>query len=693
MPVVNPMNALSDAERQQAYNLLQKTWAGVDPSIMSQFGNYWNSFNDPYKAWTDSGDLIAQLNAAMWHDPWVDTHYYDPNAYKGEGAGPGFGVPPELLQWAYSQNNSVGPEAAYDGSAYQINPQASGIFGNLAAGASFLPLAYVQQNVGHYQSIDPNFDISKLKTVNHPVIGPVVLPQDLPQTDQTTGEMLGEMAQAAGMIGLGAMGISGFAGLHGMPGISSLFNLGAPPTTGLDSILGGGGGGIPGAGGYSATSYPVTSAGQPQVIGQLNPSTGLWSDIGGSQISSALQQVASNQGKSMAQLLADAWTENGVPMSAGEAQAYIDAGGTGINATQGGGFWDAVKNLFTNGSGSTVNGITSALQSSGLGGLLGTAMTGLGSYLNQSSAQDASKTLAQAQIEAARIAADAAKFRPVGVTTRFGQSQFGYDPQGNLTSAGYTVAPDVKALQDRLMGMTGGLMSQYEGAQGATAPMGNAAARAMALGQGYLATTPQEQAAQYMAEQQALLAPTREREFASLENRLLQQGRLGLATGGTSTGLGAANPELEAFYNAQRMQDLNLAAQATQGGMDYAKFGTGMVGAGGDLLKSMYGTQTAAYDPFKTAMGGATYLEGLGQQPMDMGINIGAKGQAGAAQAGQLLSSGIQQSAQTMYPSQAYSPWGALLTGGGNMLSSMSAPQQQQQTAFQYDPYTGRRLV
>jgi len=669
---------------------LAAQFASVNPSIYDGLRRYWNSYSDPFAAWTNQNfiDLLGtglKGGATPYSGQYDSQQGYGPKGgttlpYGGTGSTP---IPDDIWRWAFQGG---GTDKAGQQQGFQYNPEAFN-----AANLNFSPLSVVRRQADLYRAIDPNFDPDKLETVDHPVFGKVVSVQNLPKLEQTSGEEFGEFLNAAALVAGGALGISGFAGLHGMPGASSLFNLGAPPTTGLDSILGGGG--IPGTGGYSATSYPVTSAGQPQVIGQLNPSTGLWSDLGGSQISSALQQVASNQGTSMAQLLADAWTENGVPMSAGEAQAYIDAGGTGINATQGGGFWDAVKNLFTNGSGSTVNGITSALQSSGLGGLLGPALTGLGSYLNQSSAQDASKTLAQAQIEAARIAADAAKFRPVGVTTRFGQSQFGYDPQGNLTSAGYTVAPDIKALQDRLMGMSGGLMSQYEGAQGATAPMGDAASRAMALGQGYLATTPQEQAAQYMAEQQALLAPTREREFASLENRLLQQGRLGLATGGTSTGLGAANPELEAFYNAQRMQDLNLAAQATQGGMDYAKFGTGMVGAGGDLLKSMYGTQTAAYDPFKTAMGGATYLEGLGQQPMDMGINIGAKGQAGAAQAGQLLASGIQQSAQTMYPSQAYSPWGALLTGGGNMLSSMSAPQQQQQTAFQYDPYTGRRLV
>lgn len=310
-----------------------------------------------------------------------------------------------------------------------------------------------------------------------------------------------------------------------------------------------------------------------------------------------------------------------------------------------------------------------------------TGLNMLGGYVQGQQATQAAQTAANAQIEAAKIAADAAKFRPVGVTSRFGQSQFGYDAKGNLISAGYNLSPEAKAQQDILMGISGGMLNQYQGAQAATAPMGAAGQQAMALGQGYLGTSPQAQAAQYMAEQQALLAPSREREMAALQNRLQAQGRGGLAVGGTSTGMMAANPELEAYYNAIRQQDLGLAAQSTQGGMDYAKFGAGMVGTGGDLLKSMYGTQAAAYTPYQTALGGATTLEGLGQQPMDLGINIGAKGTAANAQAGQLLAQGMTGAAQTMQPANAYTPWAGLLSGAAQGIGQYNQPQGQS-----YDP-------
>jgi hypothetical protein len=39
-----------------------------------------------------------------------------------------------------------------------------------------------------------------------------------------------------------------------------------------------------------------------------------------------------------------------------------------------------------------------------------------------------------------RLAAEAAKFRPVGITTRFGSSNFQMSPEGYLTGAGYTVS-------------------------------------------------------------------------------------------------------------------------------------------------------------------------------------------------------------------------------------------------------------
>lgn len=354
------------------------------------------------------------------------------------------------------------------------------------------------------------------------------------------------------------------------------------------------------------------------------------------------------------------------------------------------GWLDVVSNFIDSvgGNGSSViNALTgSGGSSSGLGNLLGTGANLLGGYLQGNAASNAAETQANAIRDAAKIAADAAKFRPVGVTTRFGQSQFGYDANGNLNSAGYNLSPDIKAQQDQLIANSGGFLNQYLSAQGATAPLGQAAQRAMTLGNGYLSTDPQAQAAKYLAEQQALLAPGNERQLSDLMNTLQQQGRMGLATGGTST-MASANPALEAYYNSVKQQNNQLAANATQGGMDYAKFGAGLTGLGGDLLNQQYNTQTNAFKPYQTSLGGAQTLEGLGQNALDQGINIGAKGTAASANSGQLLSNGLMSAAGVQAQANAQSPWGNLLAGAGNALGNYTQQQQ-----YNYDPITGKQI-
>lgn len=434
----------------------------------------------------------------------------------------------------------------------------------------------------------------------------------------------------------------------------------------------------------------------------VNPSYGLGTGQSnvGFDANGMFSQTGQNIGGSMDWLSPD-WLSGGLDTGGigFDASGLFEAGGNIGTALENGTFFGLDPNTISSALGNTIIGDTGFSfaglvekygptvaktilgQSASGGNLLGTGLGLLGSYLQGSAASGAANTQANSIVEAARIAADAAKFRPVGVTTRFGQSNFGYDANGNLISAGYNLAPDLKAQQDKLMGATGGLLDQYLGAQQATAPMGVAAQRAMGLGQGYLAADPQAQAAKFLAEQQALIAPWNERQLADLMNTLQQQGRMGLSTGGTST-MGAANPTLEAYYNALKMQDLKLAADATRGGQDYAKFGAGLVGTGGDLLKGMFGTQTEAFRPYSTALGGAEAVEKLGQQPLDLGINIGAKGTAARAQSGALLSEGLTRAAGVQAPANAYSPWAGLLTGAGTAMQG-----------YRFDPMTGKPIT
>lgn len=295
-----------------------------------------------------------------------------------------------------------------------------------------------------------------------------------------------------------------------------------------------------------------------------------------------------------------------------------------------------------------------------IGGAIGGALEGGGE------ASSGARMAADQQREAAA----AAKFRPIGVTTGFGTSKFVRDAQGNLTEASYALTPEMQAQQRQLMGVSGGLLNQYQQSQQGLQPIGQAGQGLIGLGQGYLATTPQEQAQKFMAEQQALLAPARQSALSSLQNQQFQQGRTGLAIGG-GNGMMATNPEMAAYYNAIAQQDAQLAAQSTQGGMDYAKFGAGLVGTGGGLMGSMYDLQSQALSPYKTALGGAQTIEGLGQNAMDLGINIGAQGQAGQSTAASLLSN----AARTEMPANQYSPWSGLLSGMSSSLGGMGSAQ------------------
>jgi len=100
-----------------------------------------------------------------------------------------------------------------------------------------------------------------------------------------------------------------------------------------------------------------------------------------------------------------------------------------------------------------------------------TAQTAGGLLQQQTSREAAQK--AQATIEAETAAAKAAaQFRPIGMTTRFGSSQFGIDPlTGQLTSAGYTLSPEAKAAQDRFVKLAETGIQQAEGAQQAFKPL------------------------------------------------------------------------------------------------------------------------------------------------------------------------------------------------------------------------------
>ena len=285
------------------------------------------------------------------------------------------------------------------------------------------------------------------------------------------------------------------------------------------------------------------------------------------------------------------------------------------------------------------------------GGLIAGGGAFLGGLFQGNAAKKAADTSAQAQLQAAQIAADAAKFRPVGITTNFGSSNFQFDKKGNLIGAGYQLSPELKAQQDQIMA---GARENLSDAQ-----------RLSMLGRGYLASTPEEVAQNWLSKQNALLAPERERQYAQLQQNLFNTGRGGLAVS-QGGGLGAANPEMQAYYNAIAQQDAQNAMNAQAYGQQQLTFGQGLL--------------SGAYAPYSTALGTASTIEQLGQSPLDIGAQLGGRTATAGANVGRSLLEGGMGAAKTMQAANSYSPLGSAFSnlaqnkqftsGLGNMFSS-----------------------
>ena len=308
--------------------------------------------------------------------------------------------------------------------------------------------------------------------------------------------------------------------------------------------------------------------------------------------------------------------------------------------------------------------------------LAGDAITGglglTGGVLQQQQSREAAQTAAQNVDRATQQAVEASQFRPVGMTTRFGTSEYKYDPvTGRMTSAGYQLSPDAKAAQDRLVALAGQGLTQAEAAQAQFAPLQTGAQNLFGLGNQYISQSPQDVAQNYINQQMALLQPSREVELANLQNRLQQQGRGGLsvAQGGT---MGATTPELQALYNARAQQEAVLAANAQQAGQQNVLFGAGLLGQGSQAMGQYYGGQQAAYAPYTTALGQVQNLESLAQQPLQMGASLGQQSATAGANAGRIGLTGAQISGNLMTsPAVTNNPYAAFLSGLGSPTSTL----------------------
>jgi len=307
-----------------------------------------------------------------------------------------------------------------------------------------------------------------------------------------------------------------------------------------------------------------------------------------------------------------------------------------------------------------------------LGNLLGGAVSGAGGILAGQTAAKASEEQARMISGATGQAVGGSQFRPIGTTTRWGTSQFGFDPTtGQLTSAGYQLTPELKAMQDRVITLTGKGLTEAELAADRYSPLTAGAQGLFSLGQQYLAKSPEQVAADYMASQYDLLAPGRERQLAQLQTQLFNTGRGGLSVGGTGLrpgggqGLRAASPEMEAYYNALAQQDAQLAAGAQQAGQQQVQFGAGLMGTGANLLGAYGQGLTGAYAPFSTGIGVGSSLEQLGQQPLSLSQQLAQLSSTAGARAGELGIRGTTAAAAARLPSMQFNPLARALVGAG----------------------------
>lgn len=297
-----------------------------------------------------------------------------------------------------------------------------------------------------------------------------------------------------------------------------------------------------------------------------------------------------------------------------------------------------------------------------IGAVAGPVLSLAGGLIGGSKSADAAKGEAEALRAAADRASAMAQFNPYGMTTNFGTSTFS-GGQG-----GYKLSPELQAISNRLMGYTGA----YDPTQVAQAaqPLYSGASGLFQRGAEYLGQSPEQVSAKYMADQQALLQPSRAADFARLQTTNFGRGTGGLGVQ-TGTGGAPANPLAQALFNAQGRQDLQLASQADQAAIDRAKVAAGFFGTGGELLGQVPKLTTAGYGPLEAQLGLLRTTESLGQDPYKLSIDLANQYAQAGARAGQLYLQPQQQAAQAYSQYQGYSPIGSALGSIGSTVSSM----------------------
>jgi len=224
-----------------------------------------------------------------------------------------------------------------------------------------------------------------------------------------------------------------------------------------------------------------------------------------------------------------------------------------------------------------------------------------------------------------------AKFQPYSIRT--GQGNTFFDTQTG--QAGFAMSPEAQAYQQSLFGGAG-------------------------TAAGAIQATPEQAAAQYMAQQQGLLQPQRQAEDIALRNQQLQRGRIGLGISAEAAGAGTGgyvNPEQFQRDRARALADAQIAANATQEGQAQQQ----------RQLQLAQGMFTAGQQP-----------DVFGLDALNRGVNIGSTAaQAGATQAG-LYGAGAERAYGSMLDASKGYAQGGLFTPQAASTAAQEAYQRQQ---------------
>lgn len=210
---------------------------------------------------------------------------------------------------------------------------------------------------------------------------------------------------------------------------------------------------------------------------------------------------------------------------------------------------------------------------------------------------------------------------PANVSTGFGTAVA--DPRTGQYS--YTLDPRLAQMRDIFYGAAPEFMPTEEEAQFArdvSASGMSIFGRGGELLQQALAQDPNQIAQDYYSQMQNLMAGDRAEEEARLANTLFKTGRTGVGTGVQG---GYVNPEQFALLRSRELANQQLGINASQLGRAQREgdvgFASRVLGTGLSTYGSGKDVAAAPYQTMAGIFGLGTNIEGLGFQPLGVGLN------------------------------------------------------------------------